>query len=116
MNPPVLGWDQAALAAVAAAVALVLLASALSPAPQPPAAGSCRYAVDVNSAPADELRLLPGIGPVLARRIVRHRSTHGAFESLGDLRRVPGLSPACVESLRGCARALPRGPGKDPRP
>ncbi|MBI3890926.1 MAG: helix-hairpin-helix domain-containing protein [Candidatus Wallbacteria bacterium] len=47
--------------------------------------------VDVNSAPAQELCRLPGIGPVLASRIADHRTRHGAFHGLQDLMHVKGL-------------------------
>jgi competence ComEA-like helix-hairpin-helix protein len=48
--------------------------------------------VDVNEATAEELRcLLPGIGEVLAERIVEYRQVHGSFADLGDLAKVPGI-------------------------
>lgn len=55
---------------------------------------------------ADEaaLRLLPGIGPVLAARIVEARSQAG-FVAIDDLRRVPGIGPVTVERLRPFLRA-----------
>jgi len=58
--------------------------------------------VDVNRAGTDELVRLPGIGPVLAGRIVQERAK-GAFSSLADLSRVSGIGPAMVERLRGVA-------------
>jgi competence ComEA-like helix-hairpin-helix protein len=49
--------------------------------------------VDINEATARELReALPGIGDILARRIVLYRDEHGPFESLDDLRHVPGIN------------------------
>jgi competence ComEA-like helix-hairpin-helix protein len=60
--------------------------------------------VDVNTATADELVALPGIGPALAERI-RHERMKRMFTSLDDLTRVPGIGPATVERLRGAARA-----------
>jgi competence protein ComEA len=55
--------------------------------------------VDVNRASADELRALPGIGAVLAARIVEARERHGPFASLDDLRRVRGLGRAKLDKL-----------------
>ena len=55
--------------------------------------------VDVNRADADELRSLPGIGAVLAERIVEAREREGPFASLDDLRRVRGLGRAKLERL-----------------
>jgi competence ComEA-like helix-hairpin-helix protein len=49
--------------------------------------------VDINEATARELReALPGIGDILARRIVLYRDEHGPFETLDDLRLVPGIN------------------------
>lgn len=65
--------------------------------------------VDVNSAALPELESLPGIGPVLARRITEARP----FARVDDLRRVPGLGPVRLARLRQRARVLiprPRGP------
>jgi DNA uptake protein ComE-like DNA-binding protein len=41
--------------------------------------------IDLNSADVDRLKTLPNIGPVLARAIVRHRTSHGPYNSLVDL-------------------------------
>lgn len=56
--------------------------------------------VDVNRAGAEELRLLPGVGPVLAGRIVESRRTLGRFRSIDDLLRVPGIGARRLEGLR----------------
>jgi competence protein ComEA len=63
--------------------------------------------VDVNTASAEELDALPGIGPALAARIVEHRARGGRFRSLEALAEVPGIGPATVERLRPLARATP---------
>jgi competence protein ComEA len=55
--------------------------------------------VRLNSAPIEELRTLPGIGPVLAERILEARAS-ARFRSLEDLRRVKGLGPKTLERLR----------------
>ncbi len=61
--------------------------------------------LDVNAASLAELDRLPGIGPVLARRIVEHRSRHGRFHAVDDLLSVPGIGPRLVERLRPHLRA-----------
>ena len=63
--------------------------------------------VDVNHASEEELRVLPGIGGVLAARIVEARLRDGPFASLDDLRRVKGLGRAKLERL---AAAIALGP------
>lgn len=55
--------------------------------------------VDINRAEARELALLPGIGPVLARRIVENRDRLGPFESVSDLTRVHGIGEKTVQQI-----------------
>ena len=72
---------------------------------RPPAAPYApRPAMAVNLEPAAELTALPGIGPVLAGRIVRDRKQHGRFLTLGDLSRVKGVTPKTLEKLKGLLR------------
>lgn len=59
--------------------------------------------IDVNAASAVELALLPGIGPVLAERIVAYRVAHGAFAKLDQLVEVKGIGASIVNGLRDCA-------------
>jgi len=56
--------------------------------------------IDLNRAEARDLEALPGIGPVLARRIVGHRDRHGPFHRLEDLLQVEGIGPRLLERLR----------------
>lgn len=58
----------------------------------------------VNRAGVEELTALPGIGPVMARRIMEDREQQGRFLTLSDLRRVKGISPKTLEKLRGYVR------------
>jgi predicted DNA-binding helix-hairpin-helix protein len=55
--------------------------------------------IDINSATASELELLPGIGPVLAARIIEERNVSGGFKSINELDRVKGLSPRRLKAL-----------------
>jgi competence protein ComEA len=55
--------------------------------------------IDVNHASAAELQRLPGVGPVLAQRIITEREKK-PFRSLEDLRRVSGIGPKTLEKLR----------------
>jgi len=67
-----------------------------------------QYLVDVNSADWPELAQLPGIGEVLARRIVEERTAGGPFRDLDDLQeRVRGIGPATLERLRPFVAPLP---------
>ena len=56
--------------------------------------------VNLNTADAPTLDRLPGVGEVLAERIVADREAHGPFGSVDDLERVSGIGPAMMASLR----------------
>jgi len=56
--------------------------------------------VRLNSASTTELETLPGVGPVLAERIVEHREAHGPFTEIEDLLDVPGIGEAKLAALR----------------
>jgi competence ComEA-like helix-hairpin-helix protein len=55
--------------------------------------------VNINTASAAELELLPGVGPQLAARIVEHRTEHGAMNGPADLDKVRGIGPKSMEAL-----------------
>ena len=57
------------------------------------------FVVDPNSSPADSLELLPGIGPVLAERIVSYRQSH-QFENEVDITEVYGIGPKLYERIK----------------
>lgn len=56
--------------------------------------------VDINRATAEQLQALPGIGPVLAGRIVAYREQNGPFRSPEDLLAVSGIGPKVLEQLK----------------
>lgn len=56
--------------------------------------------LSLNLATAEELERLPGIGPVLARRIVEDRGRNGQYRRVEDLLRVKGIGPRTLERLR----------------
>ncbi|MGY1734216.1 ComEA family DNA-binding protein [Geodermatophilus sp. SYSU D01045] len=71
-----------------------------------PAAGGAAPAgpLDLNAATVADLDALPGIGPVLAQRIVDHREQHGRFTSVEQLDDVPGIGPAVYGDLADLVR------------
>ncbi|BCA53659.1 conserved exported protein of unknown function [Nitrospira sp. KM1] len=56
--------------------------------------------LDLNRATAQDLEGLPGIGPVLAGRIIQHREELGSFRSVEDLRTVKGIGKKTLERIR----------------
>ena len=61
--------------------------------------------VDLNTASAQELDSLPGVGPATAAAIVSHRDEVGRFTSVDDLLDVRGIGAAKLEGLRGLVTA-----------
>jgi len=56
--------------------------------------------ININTADAADLELLPGIGPALAQRIVDYRQTHGPFARVEDIMEVSGIGPGTFEKIR----------------
>lgn len=80
--------------ALAFALALFLSTAALAAGP------SVTGVVNLNSATAEELALLPGVGPSKAAAIIRYRTEHGAFKRVDDLAEVKGFGAKALEKLR----------------
>ena len=56
--------------------------------------------VNINTAAAEELDVLPGIGPALAGRIIAYREEHGPFTAVEDLLEVSGIGEKVLDGLR----------------
>jgi competence protein ComEA len=56
--------------------------------------------LDLNRAGAAELDALPGVGPVLAARIIEQRRRFGPFHRVDDLRAVRGVGPRLLARIR----------------
>jgi competence protein ComEA len=71
-------------------------------------------ALDVNTATAEELEALPGIGPTLAQRIIQHCQSHGLYKTWEDLLEVSGIGKKKLEQLKPYIAVLsppkPSGP------
>lgn len=57
--------------------------------------------VNVNSATAEQLAAVPGVGPKLAARIVEHRQKSGGFKSLEDMLGVKGIGEKSFAKMQG---------------
>jgi len=60
--------------------------------------------LSLNSATVQQLDTLPGVGPVLAQRIVQYREQHGGFQSVDQLRHVSGFGERRLQDLRAVLR------------
>ncbi len=87
MHKPI-RWTMAALA-----VALLLAV--------PPAAAQevATGVVNINTATADQLTLLPRVGPALAQRIIEYRDSNGRFKATEELILVRGIGETTFEQL-----------------
>jgi competence protein ComEA len=90
---------------------LVVLARGQGPAvAAPPAPGGTVTSgapgtpIDLNSATLEQLDTLPGVGPVLAQRILDWRSEHGRFGSTDELREVSGIGEATFADIKALVR------------
>jgi competence protein ComEA len=93
--------DRNLLAGSAKAWLALLLALALGAAVRPVlAAGGLSGVVNVNTASAEELQLLPGVGESRARAIVEARKTRGGFKSVEELVEVKGIGSSLLEQIR----------------
>jgi len=56
--------------------------------------------ININTATAAELETLPGIGPVLAQRIVDYRKANGPFATIEDIKNVSGIGEGIFEEIK----------------
>ena len=94
----------AAVAVIAAAGAARTLSRPETPAavslvPAEPVRAGTAFLLDLNTAEADELVCLPGIGPATAERILERRAELGAFRSKEDVLSVKGIGEATYEKI-----------------
>ncbi|PYC66596.1 competence protein ComEA [Micromonospora arborensis] len=82
---------------------LIVVGVTPPPVPAGPPGGAAAPAdgpLNLNTATLAQLDALPGVGPVLAQRILTHRDQHGGFKAVGDLRQVDGIGDARYEQLK----------------
>ena len=82
--------------AVAVAMAVVLSSGLAVAAAKPAPTGK----VNINTATAEQLVALPGIGPALAARIVEHRTKSGAFKTPQELLNVKGIGEKNLSKIQ----------------
>jgi comEA protein len=60
--------------------------------------------VSINTATAEEITIIPGIGPAISSRIVEYREKYGKFSTVDSLIKVKGIGPAKLEKMREYVR------------
>jgi competence protein ComEA len=58
------------------------------------------HLININTAGQEELESLPGIGPVLAQRIIKYRNAYGLFQTIEDINVIYGLSPETYAMIK----------------
>lgn len=56
--------------------------------------------ININKARANELTVLPGIGPVIANNIIQYREANGEFTSIEDIKKVPRIGLVTLEKIK----------------
>ena len=80
---------------------LIVVGEAAPAAPGTAAGGTPPGAkINLNTATVNQLDALPGVGPVMAQRLVEYRQQHGGFHAVADLRRVEGIGDTRFERLK----------------
>lgn len=80
-------------------MSLLLLTNSFTRDAPPPPRELATLQINLNTADEAQLRLLPGIGPALAERILNDRLTNGPFADLEDLTRVRGIGERTVLNI-----------------
>ncbi|MDA1094036.1 MAG: helix-hairpin-helix domain-containing protein [Acidobacteria bacterium] len=65
-----------------------------------PAQATTQSLIDVNTATAEQLQTLPGVGPRTAERIIEYRRDNGGFKKVEDLMNVRGIGERSFLQLR----------------
>jgi competence ComEA-like helix-hairpin-helix protein len=82
------------------AVASLAMAFMALCAVMPSMAAAAGAQIDINSASAEQLTAIPGIGKVMAERIVQFREQHGPFERVEDLLKIKGIAEKSFQRIR----------------
>ena len=57
--------------------------------------------INLNTATAEQLETLDGVGPAIAGKIIDYRKQHGGFRSVEDLTQVSGIGPKRLAAMKG---------------
>ena len=63
--------------------------------------------LNINQASAAELELLPGVGKIIAQRIITFRNRHGGFRNIEELKQVKGIGEKRFAQIKPYVRVIP---------
>ncbi|MCW3014165.1 MAG: ComEA family DNA-binding protein [Solirubrobacterales bacterium] len=78
--------------------------STVAPATGGATAGGAASVIDLNTATAEQLETLDGVGPATSAKILQYRTEHGPFRSVDDLEQIPGIGPKKLAAMRARVR------------
>jgi competence protein ComEA len=93
-------YRKAVVVSLLALVALAGLAVAQSEGPGQPKSDPLEGVVNINTATADQLVILPRVGEALAQRIIEYRAKAGGFKKVEELMQVRGIGERTFESFK----------------
>ena len=85
---------------IVSAVLLCAVLASVALAAFPKEAHKVEGVLNINSATVDELKMLPGVGPGIARDIVAYRQAKGPFKNIADLDKVKGIGKKKLEEIK----------------
>lgn len=81
-------------------VSVEKIAESTTPEEETTIPGETALLININTASAAELEALPGIGPVIAERIVAHREANGEFQNRYSIMDVPGIGAGIYDKIK----------------
>lgn len=81
-------------------VSVEKIAESTTPEEETTIPGETALLININTASAAELEALPGIGPVIAERIVTHREANGEFQNRYSIMDVPGIGAGIYDKIK----------------
>lgn len=81
---------------------MLFVGNAMGAAPQTAAKAAPKLegVLNINTATAEELQMLPNIGPAIAKDIVKYRTEKGPFKSVADLDKVKGIGKKKLDAIK----------------
>jgi competence protein ComEA len=100
------------MAAIAAIALSAPALSAQSKAPAPKPAATIAAPVNLNTATAEQLATIPGVGPKMAERILDYRQKNGGFKKIEDLMNVSGVGEKSFLKMKPLITVTTAKPGQ----